>query len=237
MVPVSEDSAQVAREIERVPNQKVLVIHNGIDLDHFPARPDRDTRPIHRAITVARLNLIKDQGTMLRAVKLVTDIEPNFRLDLIGDGPSRAELESLRDQLDLGDKVRFLGTRTDVHEQLAEADLFLLSSISEGISLTLLEAMAVGLPIVATAVGGNPEVVTDGETGWLVPTQSPEAMAQAILKMIADPEMANRMGVAGRHRVEKEFNLDRVVIEYENLYLSLLGSKKPAECLEPSTRV
>ena len=222
IVPVSEDAAQVARQIERVPAAKLRVIHNGIDLGEFPESLAGRRRRGKHAITVARLHPIKDQATMLRAARLVVDVEPDFRLEFVGDGPARAELESLTDELGLRDHIQFTGFTSEVSRHLAEADVFLLTSVSEGISLTLLEAMATGLPVVATAVGGNPEIVVHGETGLLAPPKSPEAIAAAILQLIRDPETAGRMGQAGRRRVEEEFDLRRVVQKYESLYTSLL---------------
>jgi glycosyltransferase involved in cell wall biosynthesis len=226
IVPVSEDAAEVVRLIERVPARKVCVIRNGIDLAAFPTAPAPRPARGNRAIHVARLNLVKDQRTLLRAARLVADAEPAFRLDLVGDGPARAEVEALRTELALDGHVRFLGYREDVRDLLAAADFFVLSSVSEGISLTLLEAMAMGLPVAATDVGGNREVVAQGETGLLVPAQSPAALAEAMLVFLRNPERARRMGAAGRRRVEERFDLRRVVREYEALYLNLLEKKR-----------
>jgi glycosyltransferase involved in cell wall biosynthesis len=128
-------------------------------------------------------------------------------------------MERLAASLGLEDSVKFLGTVSDVPALLARARLFVLSSITEGISLTLLEAMARGLPIAATRVGGNPEVVADGETGLLVPPGGSEALASAVSRLWTSPEMCARMGVAGRHRAEARFDVRRMVAEYERLYL------------------
>lgn len=221
IVPVSDDAARVAIEIERVAPTKVGVIHNGVDLAQYevPRRPT--SGPMLRAVHVARLNRIKDQPTLLHAARIVLDAVPEFRLDLVGDGERRAELEALHAELGLGDRVRFLGFRDDIQRILAESDLFVLSSLSEGISITLLEAMAAGLPVVATRVGGNPEVVVDGVTGRLVPERNPEALAAAVLDLVRGPEAARRMGAAGRRRVEDEFDLRCVARRYEDLYLAL----------------
>ena len=227
IVSVSHDARQVAREVERVPASKIQVIHNGIDLARFPIPNGRPGPNGRRAITVARLNPIKDQHTLLKAARLVADADPGFRLDLVGDGELRDDLVALCNSLGLQDHVCFLGSRDDVRCQLAAADVFVLSSLSEGISLTLLEAMASGLPVVATAVGGNSEVVVDGKTGILVPPCNPERLASAIGAILASPEMARQMGCAGRRRVETEFDLSRVVARYEGLYLSLLKKKRP----------
>jgi glycosyltransferase involved in cell wall biosynthesis len=109
---------------------------------------------------------------------------------------------------------------------LSTASLFVLSSLTEGISLALLEAMACGLPAVATRVGGNPEVIADGETGLLVSTHAPAQLADAILKLYRAPQMGQRMGVAGRRRVETNFDVRQMVLRYESLYLQTLQSKR-----------
>jgi sugar transferase (PEP-CTERM/EpsH1 system associated) len=226
VVSVSHDSAAVARCIERVPAHKVRVIHNGIDLDSFAPEPRAVSGATLRAIHVARLSPIKDQRTLLQAVRRVVDAEPGFHLDIVGDGPMREELVTLCHELQLSEQVRFLGFREDVRELLATADCYVLSSVSEGVSLTLLEAMAMGLPVVATAVGGNPEVVAHGETGLVVPAGSPERLAEALLALIRHPNQARRMGQAGRQRVEEHFDLRRVVGQYEGLYRNLLAKKR-----------
>jgi sugar transferase (PEP-CTERM/EpsH1 system associated) len=220
IVGVSRDSIDVARNVERVSPGKLELIHNGIDLEAF--RPAHTPRDAAAAIHVARLNPIKDQPTLLQAVRRVADSMPNFRLQIVGDGAERARLEEISRQLQLQDHVYFLGERSDVSELLARAGLFVLSSVSEGLSLTLLEAMAGGLPVVATNVGGNAEVVVEGETGLLTPPRSPELLAEAMLALMRDPNRAKRMGEAGRRRVEREFDARQVARRYESLYARLL---------------
>ncbi|RLG99177.1 glycosyltransferase, partial [Candidatus Bathyarchaeota archaeon] len=122
----------------------------------------------------------------------------------------------------LKEKVTFVNFKEDVYKILKLFDVFVLSSVTEGISLTLLEAMASGLPVVVTNVGGNPEVVVDGETGFLVPPKNPEKMAEAIITLLKNKELAKKMGVAGRKRVEEKFSLERMVREYEEIYRNLL---------------
>lgn len=224
IVAVSHDAAEVARAVERVSNNKVCVIHNGVDLARYACLERKTGVPIRRAVHVARFTSVKDQETLLRAARIVCDAVPDFQLDLIGDGPKRADLEALQSSLGLGDRVRFSGFHDDVQRVLAESDLFVLSSVSEGLALTVLEAMAAGLPVVATEVGGNPEIVANGETGLLVPARSPVKLATAIVELIRDPDRARRLGAAGRRRVEVEFDLRRVSSRYENLYSRLLMS-------------
>lgn len=225
VVAVSDDAARIAHDVERIPVDKVRLIHNGVDTDRFRYRGPRPHGDGFRAVTVARLDPVKDQATLLQAVRLVADRNPTFRLDIVGDGPSRAALESRRTELGLDRQVRFCGYQSDVEPYLAQADVFLLSSISEGIPLTLLEAMAVGLPGIATDVGGNREVIVPGVTGYLVPPRSPEALAEAMLSIQADPLAIERMGHASRQRIEAEFGLANVVAQYEAIYLEYLGRR------------
>ncbi len=150
------------------------------------------------------------------------DLQPDFTLDVVGDGPSRPELEELRVTLGLERHVRFHGFQDSVASFLAQADFFVLSSVSEGIALTLLEAMAVGLPAVATDVGGNREVVVHGQTGYLVPPGSHPALADAMLA-IQSRTVLEGMGRAARQRVEDEFALSAVVARYEAIYRECLG--------------
>lgn len=227
-VAVSDDAADVARTLERVPTRKLRVIHNGIDVDRFAVRDARPSRAGARAVTVGRLEPVKDQVTLLRAVRVVVDTNPTFQLDIVGDGPSRPELEAQQNALGLTGHVRFHGYREHVGPFLDASDFFVLSSISEGVSLALLEAMACGLPAVATDVGGNREVVVPGETGYLVPAGSPAALADAMCMLQADATNLDRMGRAARRRVEGAFNLSRVVAQYEGMYLEGLSSQAHA---------
>lgn len=223
VIAVSADSADVARTIDRVPEHKLRVIHNGIAVDAVPlASVGRSNRP-PRAVHVARLNRIKDQPTLLRAARIVADQVPGFTLDIVGDGPMGPIVRSLADDLDLGGIVRFHGMRSDVGSFLADADLFVLSSLSEGIAITLLEAMAAGLPVVATEVGGNREVVRPGETGLLVPVGKPDEFAAAMIELLTNPERARAMGLAGRQRVVSDFNITRTAAAYADAYESLLA--------------
>ena len=224
-VAVSEDAATAAREIEKVPAAKLLVIHNGIDLDRFLFDPAAPILPRNRAVTVGRLAPIKDQATLLRAVRIVCNRKPGFRLDIVGEGPSRPELEALRAELGLGEAVAFRGYQEDVRPFLSAADFFVMSSISEGICIALLEAMAAGLPAVATDVGGNREVILRGETGFLTPLQNPEALAQAMLDLEGAPDALKRLSQSARRRAETAFGLRHVVRRYEDLYSQCLAGR------------
>jgi glycosyltransferase involved in cell wall biosynthesis len=213
-VCVSKDSARRAVE-HGLPAGKVRTIWNGIDLTRFELCPDA---PRGRVVTVARLSPEKDVATLLRAAALAVREEPDWRLQIAGDGVCLGDLRRLAQELGLGDRVEFLGPVRDVPALLAESSLFVLSSLSEGVSLTLLEAMARGRAVVATDVGGNPEVVVPGETGLLVPPRQPEQLARALLALWRDPEKSRAMGLAGRRRVERHFDIRQMVAAYEALY-------------------
>src|SRR5579863_912095 len=185
MVAVSGSAAAVARAVDRIPDARLEIIRNGVDLNLYRQSEGSQRVPAGKAIHAARLDhTTKDQRTLLRAVRLVVDQRPEFKLDIVGDGPDRSALEALCDELKLRSHVAFLGFRGDVHELLLQADMFVLSSVTEGLPITLLEAMAAGLPVVSTDVGGISELVVRNETGLLVPPQSPEPLAGAILELL-----------------------------------------------------
>ena len=219
VVSVSEDTHRLTLR-EGINEPKAMVIRNGVDLGRFPLRPARTcTGPgSNRLVVVARLSPEKDIATLIHAVSLVRETRPDWTLDVVGDGPERSSLEALTLTLGIETLVRFHGQQQDVARMLSDASIFVLPSRTEGISLTLLEAMATGLPVVACRVGGNPEVIVDGETGILVPPREPRLMADAILQIQSDMESARRMGNAGRERVERDFCVRRMVSEYEKLY-------------------
>jgi glycosyltransferase involved in cell wall biosynthesis len=209
-VCVSDDSARLTAG----DGVRARTIWNGIDMSRFSYTGPRADGPV---VAVGRLSPEKDHPTLLRAVALAGRAAP-LRWEVAGNGPCRAALERLAAELGLGDRVRFLGEVADVPALLGRASVFVLPSLTEGLSLTLLEATARGLPVVATRVGGNPEVVVDGETGLLVPPGAPAALAGAVLRLLDDPATARRLGAAGRRRVETHFDVRRMVAEYETLY-------------------
>lgn len=220
VVGVSEDAAALCRGEDPWAASKTKVIWNGIDSTRFAHRGPVSS-PV--AVSVARLSPEKDFPTLIRAVAIVVKEVPDFRLMIIGNGAERAVLEQLVHSLGLTTHVEFLGERSDVPELLAQAGFFVSSSTSEGISLTILEAMAVGLPIVTTRVGGNPEIVVEGETGLLVPAQNPESLAAAMLKMLSLRHDWSAIGAKGRHRVEQQFEIRTMIRNYESLYANILG--------------
>lgn len=215
VVCVSEDSARIAR-LEGVSGRRVRTVWNGIDLTRFRPTDPGGNGPI---VTVGRLSPEKDHATLLRAAALVARQDPSFRLEIAGDGACMGDLRRLVGDLNIGSCVTLLGEVRTVPELLARASGFVLSSLTEGVSLALLESMASGLPVVATRVGGNPEVVVDGQTGLLVPAGNPEALAGALLKTWKDPELRRAMGRTGRARAEEYFDVRKMTSSYEAMYL------------------
>jgi glycosyltransferase involved in cell wall biosynthesis len=224
VIAVSDDAARLCVDADGLPRSKVQRIWNGIDLSQF-AYHGPATKPV--AISVARLSSEKDFPTLLRATALAATQWPDLQLRIVGDGPERPALERLSRELGLTTRVEFLGERRDVPALLKGAGFFVTASLTEGISLTLLEAMAVGLPVVATAVGGNPEIVQDGVTGLLSPAGDPDALAATMVAMSQRSADWPAFGEAGRGRVCEEFDVRRMAADYEALYRELFDEKEP----------
>lgn len=223
-----------------IPARKVAQVYNGVDAERFrPAVAPEPTladcpfsRPEHWLVgTVGRMQTVKDQTLLakafVRALELAPALKARLRLVMVGDGPLRAEVQALLDAAGVADLAWLPGERHDIPEVLRGLDCFVLPSLAEGISNTILEAMASGLPVIATNVGGNPELVTDGETGTLVPASDPGAMAQAIVAYAQNPDHARAAGRQGRAEVERRFSLDAMVGAYRNVYDRLLFGPHP----------
>jgi len=210
--------------------EKIVVIHNGIELTRYAKKPAE--LGLHRELGVpsgtplvavfARLNELKGIEYFLRAVAGLIDRFRNVRFLIVGDGASRPELEKFSEHLGLNKHVVFLGFRLDVPTLLSEISVSVLPTLSEGLSNSLLEAMAAGVPVVATRVGGNPEVVQGGITGLLVPPRDAEALGQAIGQLLEQPSLGTKFGLAGRERVIKQFALERMTQATERLYEGLM---------------
>jgi glycosyltransferase involved in cell wall biosynthesis len=207
---------------------RLRCLPNGVDTTRFvPLQaPDRQLHRLHAGLPprgfligcVARLVPVKRHADLIEAFALVADSVPEARLVLIGDGPLRAELQAQVALTGLGERVHLLGERRDIEALLPLLDTFVLASETEGMSNALLEAMACGLPTVATAVGGNPEVVEPEVTGFLVPPRAPDALAFALHALASDPSRAQRMGGLGRACVERRFSLRALIEGFEALY-------------------
>jgi glycosyltransferase involved in cell wall biosynthesis len=206
-----------------VPDSAIDVVYNGIELPPGAApRPPRAQLGLPGAATLAlfvgRLVDHKNLASLLRAAARLRDLAGSLQIVLVGDGPLRAELQSLGARLGVDGMVRWLGARQDARALIAEADLLVLSSFREGLSNAILEAMAAGRPVVASDVGGNPELVVHGETGLLYPSDDDGALAAALRALAGDPERRRRMGEAGRARARELFSMPAMVGRMERIY-------------------
>lgn len=236
----------LSRELDRylvsrvgVPRQRISQIYNGVDAQRFHAATPRapiagcpfDRSDFWLVGTVGRMQAVKDPQNLahafIRALAVDPRLRTRLRLVMIGDGPLRAEVESMLTAGGVRDLAWLPGERSDVPEILRGLDAFVLPSLAEGISNTILEAMASGLPVVATDVGGNGELVVAGATGVLVPAANPQALADAIVRQAGDPVAARRAGRAGRERAARIFSLDAMVDSHQRLYDALRTHRAP----------
>lgn len=209
---------------------RVKTIYNGIDLTKF--NPSLSGAAIRREFrldgqaplvgTVGRLDWYKGHKYFLRAAKIIVGSIPNCNFLIVGSGEKRKELENLVDKLKLNKNVIFAGYREDIPEILAGLDLFVSSSVSEGLGRSIIEAMAMQKPVVATNIGGIPEVVINQETGILVPARESKALAEAIIGLLRDKERCIKMGLAGRKLVERKFDIRINIENIQNLYKDIL---------------
>jgi glycosyltransferase involved in cell wall biosynthesis len=220
---------------ELVAPRRVVVIRNGLDIDRFDAlrrgslaAPLPDTGGVPVVALVANMrHEVKRQEDFLVALAQVRRGVPDVAAFLVGEGARRPLLERIAKDLGLEDAVFFLGGRPDVPAVLARATLGVLCSRQEGLSNAVMEGMAAGLPMVVTDAGGNSELVEDGERGYVVSPGQPEALAQAMLRVLTDPRRARRMGEAARRFVERELTLRRMIDAHDRLYRRLIGSRRP----------
>ncbi|MGL4551908.1 MAG: glycosyltransferase [Gemmataceae bacterium] len=225
-------SAKAVADVEGFAPTPVDVIENGIEVGRYGPPDDRDALrrslgldPARRYVAcVARFHPVKDHAMLLRAFAAVAPRHADVDLLLAGDGPQRADLQRQAADAGVAARVHFLGVRSDVPALLRAADLFALTSVSEAASLTVLEAMATSLPVVVTAVGGNPEMVRHEQEGLLVSRGDDAACAAALARLLDDPALARRLGEAGRRRVEERYQLGQTIENYFRLYARLTGA-------------
>ena len=217
--------------IKAAPPHKIRWMPNGVDTNQFQQRrEDRDrirgSMELERRfvwLAVGRLEPPKDYNTLLHAFRRVADAHWDAVLLIVGDGSRKAALESTIEQLDLRERVQLLGLRHDAPALMSAADAYVMSSAWEGLPMVLLEAAACSLPIVATAVGGNPEIVLDGATGLLVPPRDPNALSHAMRSLMEySSDERTQMGVAGRMHVTENYGITKIVDRWESLYQELL---------------
>jgi len=224
VVAVSEDARRELLRHNTIRADKVSVIRNGIDVSAFASGNGADGTAIRSALrippqdiligTVGRLTKEKDHKTLLVAFRDLLGRGLPARLLVAGDGELASSVREMVAELGLDNRVHLLGTRSDVPALLRALNLFVLPSISEGLSLTLIEAMAAGLPIVATRVGGNPEVIADGDTGLLVSAADPVGLADALMRVAGNPSLAAALGQQARARALRHFDIDTMAQRY-----------------------
>jgi glycosyltransferase involved in cell wall biosynthesis len=224
----SQTVANTLIKREKIPQDKITVIGNGIDTKKFDVaqrglvRSELDINDGRIVITcVANFRKAKDHHTLINAIENIKSYKDDITVWLVGKGPMLEAVQGRVDELGLDHCVKFLGTRLDIPEILADSDVFVLSSLWEGMPGVIMEAMASKLPVVATDVGGIPELVVDNETGLLVTPGNPEQLALALKKMIDDKKLRTLFGNAGYHRIVTQFNLRDKVKELEQVYFQL----------------
>jgi glycosyltransferase involved in cell wall biosynthesis len=238
VVAVSEAVRQAEIECSHISSSRITSIPNFVDATQIQRQSVRTDRLVMRQTlglsqdrfvigNIGRLHTQKGLAFLLNAMPAIQKIIPEVCLLLVGDGELRHELEVQARKLDLKEAVLFLGARDDVPQLLTTLDLFVLPSLWEGLPLAVLEAMAVGLPVVATDVGGTAAAVLEGVTGRLVPPRDTPALAQAIIQLGQNPALCRQMGQAGFAHVQENFTVDRAVTSLMTLYQTLLGNKSP----------
>ena len=232
VVAVSHDLKRTLTRKVRPP-VPVRVVHNGIDGSKFALADGADVRAelgvgADEILIGAGVVLSKQKGLpfLLEAAREVVTKEPRARFVLAGEGPLRAELEQTASDLGLGDRFRFLGYRSDMPRVISALDVYVLSSLWEGLPLALLEALAMGKPVVATRVGGNPEVVDNGVNGFIVPPRDASALAQALLKTCRDDAFRRNVRDVNRTRFETQFSLQAMVSAHEKLYVEVARTRR-----------
>jgi glycosyltransferase involved in cell wall biosynthesis len=219
IITVSEADAELAARCAIVPSGKLVVVHNGIPDTSCRASPGRADIPV--VVMVGRFSPQKDHELLVGAMSRLRE---TARLALIGDGPTQGRIRDRARALGLAPRVDFLGTRGDVDEILAAAQIAVLASRWEGLPLAVLEAMRAGLPVIASDVGGVSEAVSDGRTGFLVPRGAESIFADRLRRLIVDPPLRAQMGDAGRTAYEARFTSKRMLEQTLAVYRSTLGA-------------
>ena len=229
---VSEEIADFFIHKIGISKGSISVIPNGIDVGKFDIKLDNARMRLGLQEddivigTVGRLEEEKDHRTLLNAFKYAENSYPNCKLLIVGDGTKRKELEDHSCELQIYDKVKFLGNRSDIPELLSAMDIFVLTSIREGLPLSALEAMAARKPVVATDVGGLKHIVKDGVSGFLVSKQDDIAIGDALIHLIKDSGLQKNMGDKGHDIAEGSFGIKKMIREYEDIYRSMIGESR-----------
>lgn len=219
-------------EKDRLPGKKVCVIYNGVDIDGFRnvksnrewLFPGSSARKL--VVLVGNMNSdVKGHPLLIGAASEVLKSHPEVQVLLVGDGPKRRDYEAMVEAAGLQGNVLFLGRRSDVPEILVSSDIAVLPSLAEGLPNAVLEYLASGLPVVATALGGNLEVVQDGVAGLLIPPNDANALARALMRLLDDPAFAATLARSGQEHVRTKFSFERLVFDMDRLYSQLLAQE------------
>src|SRR5437867_5817808 len=234
IITISERLKEDLLERKIAPAEKIQILELGLDLESFVAvrgrtfalrsemRLDAETPLVG---IVGRLVPIKDHRTFLEAAALACKAHPTMRFAIVGDGELRPQLEALTEELGLGNRVYFAGWRKDLASVYADLDLVVISSRNEGTPVSLIEGAAAGKPVVATRVGGIPDLLEDGKNGLLVPSAQPQALCDAMLKVLGTPGLAAALASEGKEQIRRRFGIHRLISDMESLYCSLLERK------------
>jgi glycosyltransferase involved in cell wall biosynthesis len=226
MVAVSEDLKRFIVENVGIASNRITVLYNGVDVPPTPApadieacRSEMNLPETDRVVgVVGNLYPVKGHQYLIDAIPAVLEKCPDTSFVFAGRGQLESELKHQVNRLGLSKRVHFLGLRQDIPRILALLDVFVLPSLSEGLSMAILEAMMAEKPVIATRVGGNPEIVLDGETGLLVPPKDSHALAASLIALLKDRDLATQFGGKGRRRAERQFSLQTMVSAYQSLY-------------------
>ncbi len=230
IIVVSKATWGFAKDDWRISAKKINLIYNGININEY-VKDEKIRETLRSEIGIAkddfvigsvgRLMRVKNYPYLVKTFHSILKTSGNVKLLIVGEGPEKNEINSLVKKFNIADKVKLLGTRSDIKEILNVMDVFALPSLSEGISISILEAMSSCLPVVVTNVGGNSEIIENGENGFLVSVDNYKEMVCVIQTLIKDPKKREVIGLNGRERVKERFTLDRMIKNYKNLYMSL----------------
>lgn len=231
---VSEDVRRRLHDYEGLDYRRIEVVPNGVIAGLPVSQQERANQRRELGFcpgdfvvgTVGRIDPIKNLPLLVNSLYQARKKVPSVRGLLIGDGPVFAETCALVERLGLSEAVKAIGFRHDARRLIPCMDLFVLSSFSEGVSMALLEAIGAGVPVVVTDVGGNPDVVVKGQTGWVVPTDNEQAMTAAIVEAVVCPDKRQALALAGRRRFEERFTFERMIARYRTIYRELLGGER-----------
>ena len=232
-IVTNSSAASQALVQEGIDPERIVRIENGLDLTRF--LPAVSHSPARVVTTVANLRPGKGHDVLLKAARLVVDRGRDVRFDIVGNGPLRAELEALASTLGVASHVRFLGHCPDIASALRNTDVFAFPSAMEASPNAVLEAMAAGLPVVATAAGGIPEVVGHEHNGLLVPAGDEQALASAILRLLEDRRLAESLGASARRTVHSRFAFERMVNAFSALYAEEVSRRMKYAIRRPAT--